>query len=470
MGDHRLAPLWRALLGGALAGLAPAWAGPLTLIPGLVLLWTVVSRPRLAALWGGLAVLVSHRWLLGLHPLTWMGVPAPLSAPIALALLLVCGLAAAALLMVWAHLAGWLEGKLSAVGQASLLALCWGLAEVGLSASPLFWIGVGGSVLPLDPWLAALTQWIGAGGLAALLLLCSWSLARRHLVIGLLTLALAHGCGGWILSQHAASTEVIDLAVWQPSIPTREKFSLERQRRFPAALDAALDRASELDVPLLVAPEGTLPSNWRTPLAEAAPTVLSGGFRQVLGQLRSSLLLLNPGSTEIQPLLDKHRLVPLGEWLPSGLTAGLSAVGGLQPGAASRLVDGISPPLAVAICYEISHGHALAAATGQGGQWILTLANLDPYPLQLQQQFLALAQLRALESGRDLLSVANTGPTALVRADGSLEMLLPPNKEGVARASVQLHSRGTLYSRWPDRGLLMMLPMSVLLSRVQPSR
>ena len=138
-------------------------------------------------------MLVSHRWLLGLHPLTWMGVPAPLSAPIALALLLVCGLAAAALLMVWAHLAGWLEGKLSAVGQASLLALCWGLAEVGLSASPLFWIGVGGSVLPLDPWLAALTQWIGAGGLAALLLLSSWSLARRHLVIGLLTLALAHG-------------------------------------------------------------------------------------------------------------------------------------------------------------------------------------------------------------------------------------------------------------------------------------
>ena len=49
-------------------------------------------------------------------------------------------------------------------------------------------------------------------------------------------------------------------------------------------------------------------------------------------------------------------------------------------------------------------------------------------------------------------------------------MLLPPNKEGVARASVQLHSRGTLYSRWPDRGLLLMLPMSVLLSRVQPSR
>ena len=94
----------------------------------------------------------------------------------------------------------------------------------------------------------------------------------------------------------------------------------------------------------------------------------------------------------------------------------------------------------------------------------------DTYPLQLQQQFLALAQLRALESGRDLLSVANTGPTALVRADGSVEMLLPPNKEGVARASVELHSRGTLYSRWPDRGLLLMLPMSVLLGRVQPSR
>ena len=64
----------------------------------LALLWSVVERPRWSAAWGLLAVLFSHRWLLALHPLTWMGVPAWLSLPVALALWLACGSLAALLL------------------------------------------------------------------------------------------------------------------------------------------------------------------------------------------------------------------------------------------------------------------------------------------------------------------------------------------------------------------------------------
>ena len=471
MGDLRLAPQWRALLGGGLAGLAPAAAGPFTLLPALVLLWSVSSRPRLAGLWGGLAVLISHRWLLGLHPLTWMGVPPVLSLPIAVGLLLVCALAAAGFLMLWSGLACWLSSRALPLGQAVLLSLLWGLVEVWLSGSPMFWIGLGGSLLPIDPWLAVWARWIGAGGLAALLLLWAWVLLRRQFVMAVLTLAIAHGLGLWLLNHKAPVTGSLDLAVWQPAIPTREKFSLERQRRFPAALQAALDQAAARAVPWLVAPEGTLSSSWTTPLSETSPSLLTGGFRQVRGQLMSSLLMLQPGGTS-KPrfLLDKHRLVPIGEWMPSGLTAGLSAVGGLHPGEPSRFVDGFSPSLASAICYEISDGHALAQAVAEGGQWLLTVANLDPYPLQLQDQFLALSQLRALETGRDLLSVGNTGPTAVVRSDGMVERLLPAGQEGVATATVRLHAQITPYSRWPDRPLLLMLPLVLLLERVQGSR
>ena len=106
----------------------------------------------------------------------------------------------------------------------------------------------------------------------------------------------------------------------------------------------------------------------------------------------------------------------------------------------------------------------------EGGQWLLAVANLDPYPLQLQDQFLALSQLRALETGRDVLSVGNTGPTAVVRSDGVVERLLPAGQEGVATATVQLHAQITPYSRWPDRPLLFMLPLVLLLLRVQGSR
>ena len=143
--------------------------------------------------------------------------------------------------------------------------------------------------------------------------------------------------------------------------------------------------------------------------------------------------------------------MPIGEWvppLPAGLTAGLSAVGGLTPGPAPRTMEIVNPPAAVAICYEIADGLALARAAADGATWLLAIANLDPYPLQLQKQFLALAQLRAIETGRDLLSVGNTGPTALISANGSVQWLLAPEAPGVAEALVQVRQRVTPYSRW----------------------
>ena len=165
MGDHRSHPWLRVLSGGLLAGLAPAVLGPVLMIPGLALLWSVVERPRLAAVWGAVAILVSHRWLLSLHPLTWMGVPSLLSLPIAVAIWMVCAASAAVLVGLWSLLARRLGTPVL------LLAALWGVAEVTLAAGPLFWIGVGGSTLPLDRPLAGLSRWIGAGGLATLQLL-----------------------------------------------------------------------------------------------------------------------------------------------------------------------------------------------------------------------------------------------------------------------------------------------------------
>ena len=104
-------------------------------------------------------------------------------------------------------------------------------------------------------------------------------------------------------------------------------------------------------------------------------------------------------------------------------------------------------PAGVAICYELSNGRALAKAAAEGADWLLSIANLDPYPELLQRQFLALAQLRAIESGRDLLSVGNTGPTAVVRADGAVQRLLPPNQEGVALAELQRRTQRSAYGR-----------------------
>ena len=458
MGDLRLQPILRGGLGGVLAGLAPASAGPLLMLPALALLWSVADQRRAAGLWGFLAVLVSHRWLLGLHPLTWMGVPALLSLPVAISLWLLCAIAAALLLLLWSVLARRLNpggGSSWPPAAVLLLALVWAGVELALEGSPLFWIGVGGSVLPLDRPLAGLARWVGSGGLALVQLVWGWALWQiwchrgRRLRLWLFTVVLAHTVGALLLIAPASVGE-LQIGVWQTAIPTREKFNAERQQRLNPSLLRALDEAKTLGAEVLVAPEGTLPSQWQPPASGLSLPLISGGFRWVRGEQRSSLLLAVPDRRVLQPLVDKHRLVPIGEWLPplpAGASIGLSAVGGVQPGAAARLIDGLSPPAAAAICYEISDGRAQAAATAHGAEWLLAVANLDPYPLLLQRQFLALAQLRAIETGRDLLSAANTGPTALIQANGTVQSLLQPGVEGVARATVNRRQGLSLYAR-----------------------
>jgi len=505
MGEDRSLVWLKACGGGVLAGLAisaPAWcpSGPWLMLPALALLWGLAGRWGAASLWGGLAVLISHRWLLALHPLTWVGVPEPLSLPVAIGVWMVCGLAAAGLVGAWA----WLAGRCDSRRWSSmlLLACLWGTAEVVLAGSPLFWIGVGGSLLPADPAWAGLARWCGAGGLAAMQLMAAWWIWRlaglrgrgrqRWLALGLSTLVLLHGLGRWAAMPSAdaerdGKPSSWQVALWQPAVPTREKFEPEQQRQLPARFQSALVAAQQAGAAWLVAPEGALPLQAR--LLEPAPIpLLTGGFRWLRGQQRSALLLVDADDRLPSQALDKHRLVPLGEWIPPWLSAlpGLSAVGGIEPGDASRLWQWPSPaiaesptaaqataapagadallplaaPAAVAICYELSDGAALAAAVHAGAEWLLTIANLDPYPQLLQHQFLALAQLRSLETARPLLSAANSGPTASVSAQGTVLDQLMPMQPGVLITPLQPLVEQTLYVRWRDRPLLMILIVS----------
>ena len=91
---------------------------------------------RNAAVWGGLAVLTSHRWLLALHPLTWMGVPAVLSLPIAIAIWGVCGQGGppARCLVDAGPLGPCPTGVALVAGQCALLSLVWGVGEWLLEA------------------------------------------------------------------------------------------------------------------------------------------------------------------------------------------------------------------------------------------------------------------------------------------------------------------------------------------------
>lgn len=448
----RVLPLPRCLSGLA----APGW-------PGLALE---------GLLWGMAAVLLSHRWLLWLHPLDWIGVPAPLSLPLCVSLWLLIGLAGGLLVGLWLVLMGHLGA--ARLSTALIGAALWGLAEVALARGPLFWMGLGSAALPGDPALAGAASLGGAGLLAMLQLLFGWGLwwalgpcpgRRRRLLLCLALVMAAHLTGLAALAAIAPQAGPSErMLLLQPAIPTRRKFEAAEQLRLLRQL-ALAQRAAVGVARTLVLPEGALALG--QPLPEPAPVeVLSGGFRLEGLEQRSSLLRFAPGDVLAGQWLDKHRLVPLGEWVPgAGLLrwSGLSAVGGLQSGSPSRLLRRPGGAVAVAICYELSDGRALASASRDGAEWLLASANLDPYPPLLQQQFTALARLRAIETGRWLVSAANTGPSLAVDARGVVRARLPSGRS--ARAAVEIHRLQALtpYVRWGEAPLLALLGIGLVM-------
>ena len=112
------------------------------------------------------------------------------------------------------------------------------------------------------------------------------------------------------------------------------------------------------------------------------------------------------------------------------------------------------PSLAGAICYEISDGNNLAKAIANGAEWILAIANLDPYPISLQNQFIALAQLRSIETSRDTITVSNTGPSTLILANGTAQKIIPPFKNRVDVTQLHLRKEITGYVLWREGPLI----------------
>jgi len=464
-----------ALLAGVVAGVSlPPQGWPWLLWPALAVVWRQCSARNQAlvtgALFGGAAVLVSHRWLLALHPIDWLGVPLPLSLPLVVVLWLTCGALAATLVAAWGHLVA----RLSPItaSKAIFLSSLWGLSEVMLARSPLFWLGAGASSLPGDRPLSGLAGFVGAGGLAAIQLFIGWTLSGccpldRALKRGLplvAAVAILHALGSWALSQAEAppspaavktqGEEVMTVLAYQPAVPTREKFSFHQQQQIQRGLARAQSVGQAREIDVIVAPEGLLAVDQARP-APWYGELLSGGFRRTSTGLRSSLLRFKAAQPEPSQAVDKHRLVLLGEWVPSTRWwrwPGLSAVGGVEPGEPSRLLKRPGADAAIAICYEISDGDSLAAAVRQGAGWLLGLANLDPYPNLLKGQFQALVQLRAIETARPAVVVANTGPTGAFSPSGAAGPVLGSEDSGLLAMTIEPRSGLSLYARlgpWP---------------------
>ncbi len=465
-------------LGGILGGVSVAtqyW--PIFMPVSLFILWDRSKRRIANFWWGFFFILISHSWLYDLHPLTWLGFSWLASLTITISILLFCSFLGGLLVYLWGLLSEiilWREDVfkikiLPLTVKVFFLALTWGIGELILSQTPYFWIGIGESLIPGDIYLAGLAKWIGASGLCVVQILIGFWIFFSHgrwrrklhfkktFFFGLLVIFFLHLFGG--LTTPMKRNYEYPVAIWQTNIPTREKLKIDDEfikEKLSIAQRYALDNKAKL----LVAPEGTLSSNFYLAKGSKINT-LAGGLRNFKNELRSSLLGFQIGDQFFTSFIDKKRLVPLGEKMPRFLdnfSKGLSAVGGIQPGSDSRFFDSrFTPPLAVAICYEISDGLKIKKAINSGAKLIVTAANLDPYPSKLYNQFLSLARMRSIENKKDNLLVSNTGPSGLVRDDGKIIQLLDLNIEKNKIVFPNFSNEKTFYTRFGDRPILLLL-------------
>lgn len=384
-------------------------------------------------------------------------------------------LLAAGLALFWG-VAGWLAHRLPPGRRAFGFAL----ALVALEAAR-------GVVLTGFPWAMPGHIWIGhapgqlaalagAGGLTLLTLgLAALPAAYGWRGAGLAAMLLALVWGwGW---QRAAAPlppapgQVVRLV--QPNADQSLKWQPEHARTFfnrHLKLSGAAPAGPAPD--LIVWPETAVPFLLDDPgwglqaivdVAGATPVAL--GIQRTAGMRGfNSLAVIGrdaAGGPEIRATYDKHQLVPFGEYTPGGdLLADWLGVFSFSPAEGNGYSAGPGPavldlpgfgPVQPLICYEAVFPWFQRAVPRP--EWLLQVTNDAWFGAESGPwQHLALARLRAIESGLPLLRAANTGVSAVIDARGGIGASLGMKQMGFLDAALPGALPPTPYARfgiWP---------------------
>jgi apolipoprotein N-acyltransferase len=102
------------------------------------------------------------------------------------------------------------------------------------------------------------------------------------------------------------------------------------------------------------------------------------------------------------------------------------------------------------VCYEILYTGLVREEVGRlGANLLVTISNDSWYGRAgAQEQHLAGAVLRSVETRRDLLRAAITGITAIVDGLGRIRGELPADRAATLRGTARLRSENTAWTSW----------------------
>lgn len=297
--------------------------------------------------------------------------------------------------------------------------------------------------------------------------------------------------GGWRLSAPEAFVPNVKLRIVQPSVPQREKWMAEYQRRiFNDHIALSLgnpkgEKDSLAGITHLVWPEAAMPFfPLETPEAlDMLSAMLPPGTTLITGAIRhdpplgadrrllpttktlNSILVLNE-QAQVDAIYDKIKLVPFGEYVP--LEAALSHIGieklthgrgafaeGISP-RPLMTIPGLPPALGL-VCYEALFSGDIVQGSARPGV-LLNVTNdgwfgqsTGPY------QHFHQSRIRAVEEGVPLIRAANNGISAVVDPYGRALQTLGLDVRGVIDSRLPKALPPTLYARLGDWMLALVL-------------
>ena len=201
------------------------------------------------------------------------------------------------------------------------------------------------------------------------------------------------------------------------------------------------------------------------------------------GFYNSALMVNEEGRLVAQ--YDKIRLMPFGEyvplphWLP-GASAVRAIVGDFTPGTKYTLMPVGGEHAGVFICIESAYPWIARSLTAEGSEVLINISN-DGYlgPTAVMRQHLGNVVFRAVENGRPLLRVTNTGISAYIAPNGAVKDATQSFQPAVRTWTVtRTTNERTFYTRRGDLfvgacavlSLLMVALSFMAVDKVKPVR
>lgn len=323
----------------------------------------------------------------------------------------------------------------------------------------------------VDTPLLGLAAWAGPHGLNLVVLVAAAAIAsllnRPWIALGAYLAAMAAVLVAPTADRPVLAEGATRVRLVQPNAPQDQKWLPEM---IPVFYERGLELTRGGDVDLIVWPETSLPVLLEESalqreeiMAAAAGTPVVFGVQSYEGGRAFNALALQR-EDGLAAVYRKHHLVPFGEYMPIRRLAAWAGIDGLAAFARGGYWPGDSGPQTVhlgdglgaaflMICYEAIFPQYLRQVDRP--DWQLHITNdawfgsfSGPY------QHLALARLRAAESGLPLLRAANTGISAVIDARGNVLDSLALNTSGVLDVALPPARPPTLYMRLGDLPVL----------------